>query len=389
LRESSSLSRNFTALLAARSLSWVGDGMTNVALIIYLQRIEGTGVAVGLLLLVTMLPSVFAPLTGVVVDRVDRRTLLIGTEYAQAVLGAVIVVWLPSVTPLLVLVFVKSIAATLTDIAGRSAIPGLVDGAQLVRANAWFGGARQAADVIGPLLGGLIVAAASVRAAIFVDVASFVLGVLLLLRLPRLRASAGGSDGVLADARAGLGYIARDRIVRAATIGFLVMGLGAANDVALPFLVRDVGAGDVGVGVVYAAVAAGLIFGFALLARANLAIAPLAGFVAGGVVHGLGDVLTGLAGTIMLVVAFQFVRGIGAAAVDVNLQTLLQRSVPSDMLGRVFANVYGAVGVAAAVSTGVAGPLLDATSPGTVLVLAGVVEFVAAGTTTLLARDRP
>jgi hypothetical protein len=174
--------------------------------------------------------------------------------------------------------------------------------------------------------------------------------------------------------------------VRAATIAFFVMGLGAANDVALPFLAREVGGGDISVGVVYASVAAGLIAGFALLTRLHLAVAPFVGFVAGALVHGAGDLLTGLAGTIALVVAFQFVRGIGAAAIDVNLQTLLQRSVPGDMLGRVFANVYGSVGIAAAISTGVAGVVVDATSPGTVLVLSGL--FGIAGAAAGLALTR-
>jgi MFS family permease len=366
----------------------VGDGITNVALVIYLQRVEGTGVAVGLLLLMTMLPSVFAPLTGVVVDRFDRRSVLIGTEYVQAVLGAIIVLWLPGLAPLLVLVFAKSIAATLTDIAGRSVIPSVVDDLFLVRANAWFGGTRQAADVLGPFLGGVIVAVASVRAAIFVDVASFVFGIVLLFRLPRLRMGSGAPGRVFADARAGVRYIARERVIRATTIAFFVIGLGAANDVALPFLVREVGGGDISVGVVYASVAAGLIVGFALLARLHLAFAPFAGFLGGALVHGAGDVLTGLAGTIVLVVAFQLLRGIGGAAVEVNLQTLLQRNVPDDMLGRVFANVYGAVGVAAAISTGVAGVVLDATSPATVLVISGLFSIAGAAAGVVLARAR-
>jgi hypothetical protein len=95
---------------------------------------------------------------------------------------------------------------------------------------------------------------------------------------------------------------------------------------------------------------------------------PAAGFIGGSVVVGVGETLTGVAGAIVLAVAFQMVRGVGTAAIDVNLQTLLQRSVAPAMLGRVFANVYGAVGVAAAFSVAIAGPFLGATSPGTVLV---------------------
>jgi MFS family permease len=366
----------------------VGDGITSVALVISLQEREGTGRAVGSLLLVTMLPSVFAPLTGALVDRFDRRQLLVACEYMQAVLGAVIVVWLPALGPLLALVFVKSIAATLSDISGRSAIPELVAGDSLVSANAWFGGARQAADVLGPLLGGVIVAAVSVRAAITVDVVTFLIGIPLLLRIPPLlpHRDHAASGQFLRDARAGVRYLAGNGIARAVAVGFFILGLSAADDVALPFLARELGAGDVGIGVLYAAVALGLVLGFAVLARGRVRLTPAAGFVAGCFVVGLGEAVAGIAGAIALAVAFQLVRGVGTAAVDVNLQTLLQRSVPQAMLGRVLANVYGAVGIAAAISTGIAGPLVDATSPGTVLVLSGVAACTGGGSAALLLR---
>jgi MFS family permease len=368
-------------------LSWVGDGVANVALIIRLQATEGTGAAVGLLLLVTMLPSVFAPISGVVVDRFDRRRVLVGAELAQAVVAAVIVVALPGLAPLLVLVFVKSIAASIGDIAGRSAIATVVDDDDLVAANAWFGGARQAADVVGPVLGGVFVAVASVRFALAVDLATFLVGVPLLLRLPALApAAVARVAGWLADARDGLAYIAMHPMARAFAISFFLLGFGAADDVALPFLARQLGAGDVGIGVLYGAVALGLVVAYVAMGRGRFGTTPLRGFVAGCIVVAVGEVFTGLAGAIAIAVAFQFVRGIGAAAIEVNLQTGLQRSVPPDMLGRVFANVYGAVGVSAAISTGVAGPLVDATSPGTVLVATGLAAFAAAATTALLLR---
>ncbi len=381
----------FNALLVARSLSWAGDGIANVALVIYVQRVEGSGSAVGLLLLMTMLPSCLAPFTGVVVDRFDRRRVLVAGEAIQGLLALVVVIWLPGLAPLLVLIFLKSIAATVADIAGRSAIPSVVDDTGLLAANVWFGGARQAADVIGPVLGGVLVAVASVRTALAVDVATFVVGVPLLLRLPALlpfRRGSGpeGGGNWLADARAGLRYLAGNPVARAVAIGFLILGLTGADDVALPFLARELGSGDVGIGVLYAAVAVGLVAGFSLLARGRFPMTPAAGFIGGCVVVGIGETLTGVAGAIVLAVVFQMVRGVGTAAIDVNLQTLLQRSVAPDMLGRVFANVYGAVGVAAALSVALAGPFLDATSPATVLVATGLAAFAAAATTALLFR---
>ena len=59
------------------------------------------------------------------------------------------------------------------------------------------------------------------------------------------------------------------------------------------------------------------------------------------------------------------------------------------MLGRVFANVFGAVDIAAAVSVILGGLLLDATSPGTVLVVAGLLSIAASIVAAMLLRDTP
>jgi hypothetical protein len=67
----------------------------------------------------------------------------------------------------------------------------------------------------------------------------------------------------------------------------------------------------------------------------------------------------------------QVVRGAGLSLVEVGTTTLVQRSVPAELRGRAFANLYGGVGLAAAVSYAVGGPLLDPLSPRTVLVVGG------------------
>jgi MFS family permease len=73
----------------------------------------------------------------------------------------------------------------------------------------------------------------------------------------------------------------------------------------------------------------------------------------------------------------QAVRGLGIAAMDVATNTLLQRIVPPDLLGRVFGGLYGGIGVAAALAYLSCGLLLDLTTPR--------VAFLAAGTCGLLA----
>ena len=79
-----------------------------------------------------------------------------------------------------------------------------------------------------------------------------------------------------------------------------------------------------------------------------------------------------------VVFAMQAGRGLGIAAIDVASNTLLQRLVPDALLGRVFANLYGAVGASAALSYVAGGLLLDATDAPTTLIVAGVGGVLAA-----------
>ena len=374
----------FAALLTARSVSLVGDGVGSLALVVHVQRVEGTGTAVGLLLLAASLPRLLSPLAGTAADRVDRRLVLAAGELGQGLVLAVAVIWLPPLPVLLVILLAKATITTVAEPAGQSAVPDLVSDEDLPAANALLGGVRQAGEVLGPLIGGLVVAVGGVRAGLAVDTLTFVVTVPLLLRVPRLPPTPDVADGpaaegtgVLADAWAGLRYTLRHPVARALLVGFFLAGLAAADDVALPFLARGFGAGARGIGALYAAVGGGLIVGYVLVSRHRACVARTpwragAGvFIIGGAVAAAGNLLTGVAPVLVAAVAFQVVRGTGLAAFETALQTLLQRTVPRPYLGRVFANVYGAVNVAACLALLGGGVLLDATSSRTVLIASG------------------
>ncbi len=84
-----------------------------------------------------------------------------------------------------------------------------------------------------------------------------------------------------------------------------------------------------------------------------------------------GNLATGLAGTIAAALVLQALRGIGIAALDVGVNTHLQRVVPSRMLGQAFGTLYGAIGLAAGLSYALGGLLLAATDARTTFVVAG------------------
>jgi hypothetical protein len=101
-------------------------------------------------------------------------------------------------------------------------------------------------------------------------------------------------------------------------------------------------------------------------------------------VSSLGNLLTGLAWALVAAFAMQFVRGAGIAATETGHNTLIQRVVPEPLLGRVFGNLYGAVGVAAGLSYVAGGLVLDATGPRFVLIAAGAGGLLVTGIVAVL-----
>lgn len=371
----------FRALWASRTVSLLGDSLSLVALILHVAGTTGQALAVVALLLVgDVAPALLAPLVGSVADRVDLRRLMIGCDVAQAVVTAVLALLLPPLPALLALVAVRAALGQLFLPASRSAVPDLVEDRDLEPANAAIGFGANVAEVAGPLLAAALLAGLDIGGVLLVDAGTFLVSAVLLTRLPAMARHPAGAS-LLADARAGLAHLRRSPLVRIIVVGFcLAVTANGVDDVALVFVVRDLAAPDWVLPLLYAGVGAGLLAGYLWLGRRRRP-ATAALFVAGMAVSSLGNLLTGVLWAVGAAVAMQTLRGSGLAAKDVAATTLLQRRVPTEMQGRVFANLYGGIGVAAAVSYLGGGLLLELTSARTTLTAAGAAGLlVTAGT---------
>jgi MFS family permease len=277
---------------------------------------------------------------------------------------------------------VRAVAGQVFAPASRAAVPALVADRDLPTANTTVGFGANGAEAVGPLLAAALLPVLGVSGVLLVDAASFVVSAVLLARLPALPPDTDRDrppESLLGQARAGLGYIASTRPVRIIALGFFaVVAANGIDDVALLVLAtEDLGAGDPVVAVLLGAVGIGLLAGYLLLARGTRRASMVVLLVAGFAVSSVGNLLTGLAWAVAVAFALQVVRGLGIAAMDVAHVTLLQRLVPDRMLGRVFGNLYGGIGVAAAVSYLGGGLLLDAAGAPTTFVVAGVAGTVA------------
>jgi len=366
-------------LWAARVVSFLGDTMAQVALVLAAYQVVGTGGAVGLLLLAQALPRLLGPLTGTLADRVDQRRLLLACDVAQALLFGLIALALPPFPLLVGLVALASVLATVSQPAGRGALPALVDADDLTAANALLGAGVQASFSLGPALGGLIVAALGARGALAADALTFVLSAGLLTRLPALPPVPGTpgdvpAPGVLRETGLGLAFVARHRTARAVAVGlFLTVAFAALDNVALVFLARrSLHATARDYGLLASAYGVGMVLASLLILRRSNRSTPAALFLLGVALQGIGTALTGLAPALAAAIVTQGMAGVGNSLENLGTTTLIQRTVPRPLLGRAFGIVFSAASIAEAVAYAAGGVLLGLISPRAVFVLAGV-----------------
>ena len=388
-------SPGLAGLLAAQTISPLGDAMATTALILHVQRTTGSATAVGLLLCAQAIPPLAAPLAGVIADRFSPGRLLGVGWLAQAVLAGLVALLLPPLGALLVVVFLLALVDTpLSATVGRC-IPAVVADDDLVAANAMRSAVAELGTVLGPPLAGLLFAVSGTRLVLGLDALTFLAVIPLALRLPTPARDTRDTNGrsrpsFFRDARDGLAFIRHTPYILAVAVGFWVVVLfSAPDDLILPFLATvTFKAGPVAVGVLLAAASAGLLAGLPLVGPIGRRLGVTGAIVAGFAVMATGNLLTAAAPWLMAAFAAQALRGLAIPLADSHVTTYLQRTTPPAMLGRVLANVYGGVGVAAAVGYLLGGPVLDATSPRTAFVIVGCGGLAGAAVTAILLRRR-
>src|SRR3712207_4040189 len=146
---SDSLLKNvrFMQLWVGQGISFVGDAVSMVALVVLVVQITGSASAVGGALVARLLPTLASPLAGVLADRLDRRVVLVSSDLARAVL-VLGLIFVQSLVVLYVLVFLMGLARTIFNPTIRAAFPSVVGGGDLTRANALISGTFSVSETI-------------------------------------------------------------------------------------------------------------------------------------------------------------------------------------------------------------------------------------------------
>ncbi|CAN5806369.1 MFS transporter [soil metagenome] len=374
VRPDDSLIRNtrFLKLWAGQGVSFVGDAISMVALVILVFQITGSASAVGGLLFARLLPTLASPLVGVLADRLDRRIILVTCDLARAAL-VIGVVFTRDIVLLYALTFLMGVARTFFNPTIRAAFPGVVGSGDLTRANALISGTFSTSIAVGPALGGLLVATVGVNAAFLLDAATYVISAAFLALLPLARPERGEDASFGQELRAGFGYLAGARVPLAIVVGaFLTILTINATVPAEVFLAKETfGAGDAGYGVLVGLWGGGMVLGSVLIAvvgnRGNLVAIYFLGIFASA----LALAGAGISPTFVLALGALTVAGAANGIDNVTTDTILQKRVPDALLGRVFAVRFLTYSTGEVLAYLAGGLVVEAVGPRSTYLIAG------------------
>lgn len=346
--------KDFLKVWFGESISLIGSQITQFALpLLAALNFQADPFQVGLLSTVGYLPFLlFSLFAGVWIDRWPRRPVLIAANLANAALLASIPLAAAfnvlSMGQLYVVAFLSAAATVFYQVAYFAYLPGLVEPGQLAEANGKMELSYSIALVSGPGIAGALVQITSVAGTILLDVFSFVISSINLLRIKTVEKTARQPEAhgnIWQEIRVGLGFILRHPLLRslAASTGTTVFFRVAINSQLTLYAIRDLKLEPGLLGLIMAAGSFGPLLGAVVASRVNRRLgvgrATLWIKLAGDMAYLLIPLAFGPVWlvAIMLILAV-FLSNFVVPIYNINVGTLNQTITPAELRGRVSAS---------------------------------------------------
>jgi MFS family permease len=380
----------FRLLTAGQFTSTIGDYCYAVALPWLVLSGGGSAASLGIVLACYGIPRALLMVpAGSLADRFGPRRVMLGSDFARCLLTAVFAVLAAAhESSLLAVAPVAALLGAFSALflpASMAMMPSLVESSRLTSANAVYTGFVQVGSMLGPVLGGVLVAATGPSTAFAVDAGSYLVSA---VTLGFISVSAGVADEAVApvadaaaepaaaagDSGAGSvwGLLRQSRVLQIVLVVVLSanFALVGTTEVALPALAHDRFGAD-GYGAVLTCVAVASILGALIVGRVGDRFRPAVLIAVAFVVAAAAIAAAPFIGGLPGLAAGMAVFGLGIGFDNVVSVTLIQRWAPPDMLGRVWGLLMLASVGSFPVATFVAGLLVRHLGPTPIFPISG------------------
>jgi hypothetical protein len=359
--------REFLKLFAGQTISYVGDGLTVVAITFAVLELTGSATDLGIVLACESVTLAgFALIGGVWADRLRRQWVMIASDAVRMLATAVLAVLLlegwAEVWSLAVLAAVYGTAQAFFMPAMGGLVPQLVPAEKLQQANALLGMSGNIGWFLGPVLAGVLIAAIGTGGTIAIDAVTFLASIGCLLALSVAPPERGAArKSFLRELHAGWREVRSRRwlwvmLLRAMLVLFVVI---APFQVLGPLALTDLGYGAGAWGAVMATFEAGMFLGGAIALR-YLPARPMLTIALMGSAAVAAPLVLAFGGGVLPLAIVQGVRGVGVGILVAVWVTSMQRAIPEAALSRVTAWDWMASMALWPLGLALAGPLADA-----------------------------
>lgn len=332
----------FTKLWTAQLISTIGDAFTMLAAGIYVYRVTGSAMQVGLMLMATSIPTLLIGMfAGVLVDRYDRKRIMVAADFLRALLVFLIPILIPhSIVWLYVIVMLTSAVSTFFSPAFDSVLPETASDEELTAANSMIAISSFGSTAVGFAASGLI-ASISIELAFYIDALTFVVSGLLISRV-KIASLEITEDtnirNVLNNLQAGVRYLFDNQVLRSIfVIGIPVwISIGLWNTLLLPFAEQVLGATEFEYGLQEGLTSVGFVIGSLLMARFVDRLREGQWIILSLLGWGVVATFYALSSSLPLAIVLVTISGFINAPWGVARRTLIQRNTDREMRGRVF-----------------------------------------------------
>ena len=359
--------RTFATIWFGQLVSILGSGLTQFSLAVWVFEETGSVTRLALILLFSSLPGILLfPVTGVLVDRWDRRWVLIGSD-SLAALATLAVVFLLrtdqlTVWHIYVVTAVISVAGSFQWPAFSATITMIVPQEQLGRVGGLMQFNGAAAGILAPLLAGILLTLIQLENIVLIDVVTFLVALLTLalVRIPNPEKTVeGSSDSIWREALYGWQYIKQRQGLTSLLVFFAVFNLsiGLAQALFTP-LILSVGT-TISLGSVSAVGSAGMLIGSMVMSAWGGPKRRIHGVLGFTIICGFFIALFGVMASIPVFMIAAFGNLFATPIINASNQAIWQSKVAPDVQGRVFSTRSMIGWSTAPVAYLLAGPLAD------------------------------
>jgi MFS family permease len=362
--------RPFYLLLLSLATSSCGDWLYNVALLAIVFDRTGSATWLAVTTAARVIPIVvLGPLGGVIADRYDRRRVMILADLARALLMAALAAVAAAGLPI-VLAPVIAATATAAGIAQPPCVAActarFVPDSELQRASVARSTIGQAAVVVGPALGSLVLLLATPDVAILLNALTFIASACAVGAIPPGQAfrpgaetAPGAASGILADIGAGARALrGAPTAIRLVAADLLCSAVYGVLTVTLVMVGRKLGAGTSGYGLLLGGFGAGGVLGAVVTARIQAAKRWRRTLACALTLVGVPLMALGLVPTMIGALALAVVAGGGMIVGEVLSETALPRLLEDSVLARAYGLVFPASIGGIVAGSLIAGPMV-------------------------------